>query len=387
MGAGTRVKQYQRRFGLGQPVDTYGEPCPHAKAATLEKEAAEASFRGKAIEGKNLRVELPNSFAKTTAQKGVVQVELTDPMTGEARSFYKALRPADNPEVNIPRKIMDRFEPGREIVLKIKPLPLQKFIERLGGEASKIVRLKGDGHVTINLGGKEFAMKLEDLKYDYANNAGGQGGSAYVEFVVNDISGKAWKFRLYDNGMGESRLVVDYGNRLRPIEEMSYDARRDAVSVEYHDSGGNREIKLLFREPPDEIDLDAGMAPKEMIDEVNDALKARDTVKLGEIGEKIAAKFAKEKLKATVFQKDGNIGPDRRIILDGELGIIESKFTTNKKINLNIKLVEAKDQIRNRRKENREYRFGIAFATYFNKDNGYFDYSYEKVELNRYEGE
>jgi len=387
MGSGTRVKQYERRFGLGQPVDTYGEPCPHVKAATQVKETAEALFRGKAIKGQNLRIELPNSFfEKMIEQKGVVQVELANPITGDVYNFYKALRLVDNPEVNIPTRIMADFKPGQEIILKIKQLPLSKFIEQLRDEASEILRLKEDGHVMINLGGKEFQMRIEDLKYDYINNAGGKGGSAYLEFEVNDISGKEWKFRLYDNGMEKSRLVVDYGNRPRPIEEMSYNARRDAVSVEYYDSGGNRTITLLFRAPPDEIDLDAGMAPKEMIDEVNDALKAHDTAKLGEIGERIAAKFAEEKLKATVFRKDEYIGPDREIIIDGKLGIIEAKLTTYNK-NFNFQFGKAIKQMYERIKKDSEYKFGVAFATYFNKYNGHFDYNYEKVGLNRYEGE
>jgi len=377
----------ENRFGLGQPVDTYGEPCPHVKAATQVKEEVEALFKGKAIKGQNLRVELPNSFVeKMIEQNGVAQVELTNPITGDVYNFYKVLRSVDNPEVNIPTKIMDKFEPGQEIILKIKPLPLSKFIEQLRDKASEIVRLNNDGHVMINLGGKEFQMRIEDLKYDYINNAGGQGGSAYIDFQVNDISRKTWKFRLYDNGMNKSRLVVDYGNRPRPIEEMSYNARRDAISVEYYDSGGNRIITLLFREPPDEIDLDAGMAPKEMIDEANDALKAKDTAKLGEIGERIAAKFAEEKLKAIVFWKDEYIGPDREIIIDGKLGIIEAKLTTYNK-NFNFQFGRAIKQMYGRLKEHSEYRFGVAFATYFNKYNGHFDYNYEKVGLNRYEGE
>jgi len=371
----------ERRFGLGQPVDTYGEPCPHVKAATQVKKEVEALFRGKVIKGQNLRVELPNSFVeKMNEQKRVVQAELTNPITGHVYSFYKAHHSVKNPEVNIPTKIMDNFEPGQEVFLKTKPLPLSKFIEQLRDEASKMVRFDKDGHVMINLGGKEFQKKIEDLKYDYTNNAAGLGGSAFIAFQVNDISGKAWKFTLYDNRMDKSRLVVEYGNRPRPIVEMNYDARRDAVSVEYYDKGGNRTIPILFREPPDEIDLDAGMAPQKMIDEVNDALKAHDTVKLGEIGERIAAKFVEEKLKATVFRKDGNIGPDRKIILDGELGIIEAKLTTHKK-NWSDQFKEAKIQMRNRSKKNNEYRCGIAFATFFNKENGHFDYTYEKVTV------
>ena len=156
MGDGSRRAQMENRFGQGQPVDTYGEPCPHVKANQV-KEEVEAVFKGKVIKGKNLRVELPNSFVeKMIEQKGVVQMELTNPITGDVYSFYKASRSVKNPELNIPTKLMDDFEPGQEVILKTKPLPLSKFIEQLRDEASKIVRLNKDGHVLINLGGKEF---------------------------------------------------------------------------------------------------------------------------------------------------------------------------------------------------------------------------------------
>jgi|GEM_PF-6113465 len=386
MGAGTRVKQYEDRFGLGQPVDTYGTPCPHVKAAKQAKEITEAIFRGKVIKGQNLRVELPNNFVeKMNEHKGVIQVELTNPITGGVNKFYKVLRSVKNPEVNIPTKIMEDFEPSQEIILKIRQLPLSKFIEQLGDEASEIVRLKEAGHVMINLGGKELQMRIEDLKYDYISNAGGQGGSAYLEFEVNDISGKAWRFRLYDNGMGESRLVIDYGNRPRPVEEMSYDARRDAVSVEYHDSGGNRIVTLLFRDAPDEIDIDTRRIPEEMRLRWKEAIESKNKTEMGKVGAEVAAKIAEKEYDTKVPLSEKTKGPDAEITINNESGVFEAKSTADKS-ELNDYLKKAEKQVQGRNKA------GIAVSIYIDKDTGFFEYEHKyvpgpNIKLNRNEGE
>ena len=383
MGEGSRVAQMRNRFGLGQPVDTYGEPCPHAKAANQVKEEV---FRGKAIKGKNMRVELPNSFVKKMIeQKGVIQLKLTNPITGDAYSFYKASRSVKNPEINIPTKIMDTFKPGQEVILKIKPLPLSKFIEQLRDEASEMVRLNKDGHVMINLGGKEFQKKIEDLKYDFTNNAPGLGGSAFIAFQVNDISGKAWKFTLYDNGMDKSRLVVEYGNRPRPIKEMSYNARRDAVSVEYYDKGGNRTIPILFREPPDEIDLDTRRIPEEMRLKWKEAIESGNKTEMGKVGAKVGAKVAEEEYNVEVTLSDKTYGPDGLFTRDGEPCVFEAKSTANKS-ELSYNLSDAEKQVQSRN------RAGIAVSVYIDTDTGFFEYVHKyvpgpSIRLNRYGGE
>ncbi|MCP8322229.1 MAG: hypothetical protein H3Z52_15025, partial [archaeon] len=77
-----------------------------------------------------------------------------------------------------------------------------------------------------------------------------------------------------------------------------------------------------------EIDLDKGIAPEEMRLKIIDALKRKDYTAMGEVGERIASKFVKEKLNAVVFDKEGPSGADRDIILNGEYGVLEAKLTT-----------------------------------------------------------
>ena len=388
MGDGARRAQMENRFGLGQPVDTYGEPCPHVRAATQVKEAVETLFKRKVIKGQNLRVELPNSYVeKMNEQKGVVQVGLINPITGHVHSFYKAFRSVKNPEVNIPTKIMDNFEPGQEVILKTKPLPLSKFIEQLRDEASKMVRLNKDGRVMINLGGNAFQKKIEDLKYDYTNNATGLGGSAFIAFQVNDFSGKAWKFTLYDNGMDKSRLVVEYGNRPRPIVGMSYNAKRDAVSVEYYDKGGNRTITLLFREPPDEIDLDTRRIPEEMRLRWETAVNSnpQDKVEMGKIGAEVGAKIAEKEYNVKVHLSRKIHGPDAEIVINNEPSVFEAKSTADES-ELSYNLRDAEKQVHSRNKP------GIIVSLYIDTDTGFFEYEHKyvpgpSIRLNRYEGE
>jgi len=130
-----------RRFGLGQPVDTYGEPCPHVKAATQVKETVEALsnkdiieaqalifwkqaiseavqdgnlkaladvaddlgtlrsyyenvdlslvLKGTTSEGKNMRVTIPPNLTDAMmVREGPVQAEIINLATGETYSFY-----------------------------------------------------------------------------------------------------------------------------------------------------------------------------------------------------------------------------------------------------------------------------------------------------------
>lgn len=57
--------------------------------------------------------------------------------------------------------------------------------------------------------------------------------------------------------------------------------------MEYRRSNRYSTTTLRFRESPEEIDLDVGMAPEEMIARV----KSGDKVEMGDVGEKIAARL------------------------------------------------------------------------------------------------
>jgi len=330
-------------------------------------------LRGKTVQSRNVRVLLPqNLIDDLMEEKGLVEVDVTNPMTGKTYSFYKVLNDVGKPDIDIPTKIMENFDFGQEVILKVKRLPMSKFVDQLGGEASEIIKFNGDGIAMANLGGKE--VQIGGLKYDYANYSGREGGAAYVEFHVKDAFDDDAIFRLYDDGLDESRLSVFDGDQFRPVEGMEYDLARDAVSVEYYHSGRNRTTTLRFSEMSDQIDLDAGQATEEMIARVNSGKKKL----MGEVGEEIAAKFAKEKLGATVFEKEGDTGPDRKIILDGDPGILEAKLTTIES-KLETQLGKAIDDVYGRFKESSEYRQGVAVAVYFEKDTGSFKLAHKII--------
>ena len=330
-------------------------------------------LRGKTVQSRNVRVLLPQNLIDDLMEgEGLVEVEVSNPMTGKTYSFYKVLNNVEKPDIDIPTKIMENFDFGQEVILKVKRLPMSKFIDQLGGEASEIIKFNEDGVPEVNLGGKE--VQIEGLKDGYANYSGREGGSAYLEFQIKDAFDKDTKFRLYDDGLDEPRLTVFDGDQFRPVEGMEYDPARDAINVEYYHSERNRTTTLRFREMPDEMDLDAGMASEEMIARVKTGKK----IKMGEVGEEIAAKFAEEKLKAKVFGKNKLTGPDRKIILDGDPGILEAKLTTYES-QLETQFVDAIDDVCRRFKENSEYRQGVAVAVYFDKNTGNFDYIYRIV--------
>jgi len=99
---------------------------------------------------------------------------------------------------------------------------------------------------------------------------------------------------------------------------------------------------------------------------------------MGNVGEEIAAKFAEEKLKATVYEKEKPTGPDRKIIYDSEPGILEAKLTTYES-DLETMFVDAIYDICRRFRQNSRYRQGVAVAVYFDEDTGNFDLIYRIV--------
>jgi len=169
MGAGTRENQFKKRFGLGQPIDTYGIPCIHtnpvspangkerAEAISYEdtvdvqssifwkqaiKEAvqdgnlkalAEAAgdmgdlkdyyengtlslvLKGKTMEGENLRVTIPPDLIKSImAKEGPIQVEITDPATGQSYIFYRDLHDVKEPVIYQGGNRL-RYDPGHRL--------------------------------------------------------------------------------------------------------------------------------------------------------------------------------------------------------------------------------------------------------------------------------
>lgn len=329
---------------------------------------------GKTVEGKTTRVKLPPHLIEAIiAEEGPMQVQLINPATGDTYSFYKDFHKVEQPDIDIPKDIMANLHAHEDIIVKMKQQPTWEFLNQIGGRASEVIKFNKDGVLIANFGGKE--IPIESFKYDHLH-CGEIGGATYMEFQIKDISNKVARFRLYDNGFGEPRFTIKMGDHFRPVEGLEYDPERGILEIEYDQSmDQNPKVSLRFKETPNEIDLDARMVPIEMIERVNKALEMHNTLKLGKVGEEIAEKFAKEKLKATVFNKDRLSGPDRKIIYDNELGILEAKFTTYKN-SLGTKLNEAKDQMRSRLIKNSEYRHGVAFAVYFDKYTGHFDYVY-----------
>ena len=333
------------------------------------------ALRGKTVratEGHNIRVQLPPSLIDAMmADEGPVQVELIDSATRETYSFYRDFHKVEQPDIDIPFKIMQNFQADQEVIVKIRNLPVWEFANSVEGDASGIIKFNKGGVLVANLGGKE--IPIQSLDYDYWGGLG-MGGSAYVEFKVEDITGKVTKFRVYDNGLDESHISVYTDYSFRSVESLKYDPWRDNVSVEYRRPNRYSTTTLRFRESPEEIDLDVGMAPEEMIARV----KSGDKVEMGDVGEKIAAKFTEEKLKAIVLRKEGATGPDRKILLDGEPSILEAKLTTYKS-GLETAFVDAIHDVCRRFKQNSKYRQGVAAAVYFDEDTGNFDLIYRIV--------
>jgi len=310
MGDGARRAQMENRFGLGQPVDTYGEPCPHVKAATQINESVKAQsnediiksqaqifwkqaikeavqdsnlkalagaaedmgdlksyyengemslvLKGMTAEEKNLRVTIrPNLIKAIMAEEGPIQVAIIDTATSETYGFYKDLHDVKNPSIEIPKDMVNDFQSHQEVVVKIKPLTVWDFLGQLEGKASEVIKFNKDGVLVANLGGKD--IPIESFEFDYSK------GETYVEFQVKDITGMMRWFGLYDNGFGEPRFTIKMGRDFDTIEVINYDPKRDSLKIEYnHHMDKNRITNLRFMEPPDEIDLVTRRIPEEM---------------------------------------------------------------------------------------------------------------------------
>jgi len=410
----------KRRFGQGQPVDTYGEPCPHVMAATQVKEIVEALsnkdiieaqaqifwkkaideavqdsnlkalagasedmgdlksyyengtpslvLKGTTREGKNLRVIIPPDLIKAImAEEGPIQVEITDPTTGQSYIFYRDLHDVKEPAINMPKDMIYNFQAHQEVVAKIKPLPVWDFLGQLEGKAPEAIRFNNDGVMVANLGGKEIPIK--SLEYDYYN------GEAYVGFQVKDITGKVGRFRVYDNGFEESRFTIKYGNNFDTIRGINYDPKRNYLKIEHdHYMYKNPITSLRFTEPPDKIDLDTRRIPEDMRLEWEAAVNSENKVKMGEIGEKVGAKIAEKEynVKVSLSGYPHGPGPDGEFTRDGEPCVFEAKSTADKS-ELVSHLGDAADEVRGRNKP------GIAVSVYIDKDTGFFEYKHDFI--------
>jgi len=426
MGGGTRRGQMERRFGQGQPVDTYGEPCPHVKAATQVKEAVEAlgnkdiideqSFifwrqaikeavqdsnlkaltgaaedmgdlkgyyengtpslvlKGTTTEGKNLRVTIPPNLIKAImAEEGPIQVEITDLATGQAYSFYRDLHDVKEQIIDIPKDMTNNFQAHQEVVANIKPLPVWDFLGQLEGKASEVIRFNKDGLLIADLGSKEIPIK--SFEYDYFK------GEAYVKFQVKDIAGKVGRFRLYDNGFGEPRFTIKEGSGFNTIEGMDYDPKRDSLKIEYdHHKYKNSSTSLRFTEPPDSIDLDTRRIPEEMRLEWEAAVNSGKKQEMGKIGARVAAKIAEEEYNVEVSLNKETHGPDGEFTRDSEPCVFEAKSTADKS-ELEAHIGQAADEVRGRNKA------GIAVSVYIDKDTGSFEYKHDFIPKTQDKGE
>jgi len=401
-----RVKQFQRRFGLGQPIDTYGIPCIHANQITPNgkerdealsykdivdaqssifwkqaiKEAVQDSnlkalagaadelgdlksyyengtpslvLKGKTTEGENLRVTIPPDLIKSImAKEGPIQVEITDPATGQSYIFYRDLHDVKEPVIYIPKDMTNNFQVDQEIVAKIKPLPVWDFLDELEGKTSEVIRLNKDGVLIANLGGKEIPIKSFD--YDYYK------GEAYVEFQVKDIADKVGRFRVYDNGFDEPKFTIKEGTDFDTIQGIDYDPKRNSLTVEYdHHHPQNSFTSMRFMEPPDKIDLDTRRIPEEMRLRWEKAVESKNADKMGEVGAEVAAKIAEEEYDVKVSLNKGKHGPDGEFTRDSEPCVLEAKSTADKS-KLEIHLEQAADEVRDRLKA------GIAVSVYIN---------------------
>jgi len=327
----------------------------------------------KATEGHNIRVDLPaNLIEATIAEEGPMQVELTNLKTGKTYSFYKAFHKVERPDIEIPSEIMQNFQAGQDVIVKIRTLPIWEFINSIEGDESWMVKFNKDGIPIADLGGKEVSIR--SLDYDY-RKIGKMGGMAYVEFQVEDVPYDARRFRIYDNGFSKPRLAIETGGTFRPINNIEYDPRVNYLVIGYnHSVDRNYETMLFFEESPGEIDFGNGRVPESMRIRVKSGNKH---VK-GDVGEEIAAKIVEEKFEATVFGKRKFTGPDREILIDGDPGILEAKLATSKQ-GLKRGLVEAVGDVYGRFEQSDEYKKGIAFSTYIDEETGHFEYIYKVV--------
>jgi len=434
MGDGTRVAQMENRFGLGQPVDTYGEPCPHVKAATQVKETVKAldnkdineaqaqilwkqaikeavqdsnlkalagavgdmgdlksyyedgepnlvlkGRTGKPTEGyNNIRVALPHNLIETImAEEGPVQVELTNPISKETYSFYKDFHRVEEPDIDMPTKVVGDFQVHQDVIVKMRGLPIWEFVNQVEGKASGIVKFNNDGILVANLGGKE--IPIESIDYDYLQSRG-ISGTAYVEFEIKDIS-KTERFRLYDNGFGEPRFTIEMGDHFRQVVGFEYDPKRDVLKIEYERGiDWNSRTSLRFMEPPDKIDFDTRRIPEEMRLRWEAAVESENKDEMGQIGEEVGANIAEEEYNVKVSLNDKTTGPDGRFTRDSEPCVLEVKSTADKS-KLGTYLEDAKDDVQGRNKA------GIAVSVYIDKDTGSFEYKHDFISKTQDKGE
>ncbi|MGQ9515542.1 MAG: hypothetical protein ACUVTL_10960 [Thermoproteota archaeon] len=96
----------------------------------------------RATEGHNIRVGLPSSLIEAIiAEEGPMQVELINSTTEGIYSFYKDFHKVKHLDINIPFEIMQNFQAGQDLVVKMRRLPLWEFANSIEGHASWMVRL------------------------------------------------------------------------------------------------------------------------------------------------------------------------------------------------------------------------------------------------------
>jgi len=425
MGAGTRVKQYEMRFGLGQSVDTYGEPCSHAEPSipTNGREKAEALnyidiidvqssifwkqaiyeaiqdsnlkelaavaddlgnlksyyeneelslvLMDSTVGGKNMRVTIPPFLTNAMiVGEGPTQVKIINPVTGKAYSFYKVFHNVKDPNIDIPREMTSCFPAGQKAVVMMKQLPIWDFVNQIKGKTSGDIKFNKEGILVADFSSKK--IPIESFDFDYIQGRG-ISGAVYMGFQVRDIAGKIGQFRLYDNGFGEPRLTIKMGGGFCQVEGLKYDPKGDALRIEYnHGMKPNRFATLQFMEPPDEIDFDTHRIPEEMRLIWEKAINSNNTKEMGKLGERVAAKIAEKEYNVKVYPKKGETGPDREITLDSELIILEAKSTADKS-ELDTRFKEVVAQVKDRNK------VGIAISVYINTDTGFFEYKHDII--------
>jgi hypothetical protein len=323
---------------------------------------------GKTTKGEILRVTIPLDLIKAImAKEGPIQVEITDPATGQSYSFYRGLHDMKEPVIYIPKDMTNDFRLNQEVAAKIKPLPIWDFVNQLEGKALEAIRLNNDGVLVANLGGKEIPIK--SFEYDYRL------GEAYVGFQVKDIAGKVGWFRVYDNGFEEPRFTIKEGNSFDTIQGIDYDPKRHSLTIEYdHHNPQNSFTSMRFMEPPDKIDLDARRIPEEMRLRWKEAVESGKTYKMGEIGAEVGAKIAEKEynVKVSLSGDTHGPGPDGQFTRDSEPCVLEVKSTADES-KLGIYLKKAADEVRGRDKA------GIAVSVYIDKDTGFFEYKHEPI--------
>jgi len=430
MGAGARKNQFKDRFGVGQPVDTFGIPCSHSGPTiqTKGKERVEALsyedirdaqsyifwkqainetiqdstlkalaevadldlkgyyekgdlsliLRGKAVKsGKwrkiRMRVLLPASLLETIiGEKSPIKVELNNLQAHETFSFYKVFHKVKKPFIDIPPEKIRGFQVGQYVMVKIRTLPIWEFVNGIKGDESWRVKFDNRGILMANLGGKE--IPLESLGYDYLRGRR-VGGAAYIQFQIQDAPDAIRYFRLYDNGLGKSSLSIKM-REYRVITDITYDVKVNSIVIKYIESNNlQKRTMLFFEESPGEIDFGTGRVPEN----IRIRVSAGDKYVKGKIGERIAVDIATKKLNVEILDKVKKLTKaDREILIDGNFGIIEAKLVTDKK-DLKSNMKEAIKQIYGRFEKCDKYKKGVAFSTYVNEVTGDFEYVYKVV--------